>query len=286
MALIKINNVQFAYDIAGSGPAVVLVHAGCADRRMWQQQFDKLSEHYRVIRYDWRGYGDSDDATSEFSHHEDLLALMDALGIKQAAIVGSSDGGKIAVDAALTAPERITALVLVAAGLSEHVWPPSMLAQYQERVHRMIGIERLKQYRTGQVETIDLDELDRYSKAETEFLVAGPRRTRADLTPEAWKLALAMDRRLNERSWSRRQTISRPLQPPAKARLDEVHVPTLIVNGDADVPEIIELSDYLAASIKGARQLILPGTGHLPPLERPDEFNNALFEFLASVRLS
>jgi pimeloyl-ACP methyl ester carboxylesterase len=104
MAVIRIGDVDFGYDEMGSGPAVVLVHAGCADRRMWVHQFKMLSVPYRVICYDWRGYGESGDAIGDFAHHEDLLALMDALGIAQAAIIGSSDGGRIALDAALSVP--------------------------------------------------------------------------------------------------------------------------------------------------------------------------------------
>ncbi|MER5422560.1 alpha/beta fold hydrolase [Streptosporangium roseum] len=105
MAMIRIGGTEFGFDEAGSGPVVVLVHAGCADRRMWDHQFRTLSEKYRVIRYDWRGYGESGDATGEFAHHEDLLALLDAFEVDRAVLVGGSDGGKIPLDAALTAPE-------------------------------------------------------------------------------------------------------------------------------------------------------------------------------------
>jgi pimeloyl-ACP methyl ester carboxylesterase len=128
--------------------------------------------------------------------------------------------------------------------------------------------------------TGDAAELDLYSAAETEFLVAGPSRTRDDLDPEVWKTAFAMDRRLNRRAWSRPQSASRTAQPPAITRLHELEMPTLVVTGLADVPEILALSDLLAKSIKGARRVELPQTGHLPPLERPEAFNAALLGFL------
>ncbi|MDP9863877.1 MULTISPECIES: alpha/beta fold hydrolase [Streptosporangium] len=283
MAVIRIGGTEFGYDEAGSGPAVVLVHAGCADRRMWDHQFRALSEHYRVIRYDWRGYGESGDATGEFAYHEDLLALLDASGVDRATLVGSSDGGRTALDAVLTAPERITALVLVAPGLSGHEWPPSMLARYRERVHDVIGIDRLRSYRAGEVETIDVAELEAYSAAETEFLVAGPGRTRDDLEPQVWELALKMDRLLNERSWTGPHGSVRGLRPPAKERLAEVEAPTLVVTGLADVPEILEVSDLLAREIRKVRRVDLPQTGHLPPLERPEEFTAILTDFLVTL---
>jgi pimeloyl-ACP methyl ester carboxylesterase len=158
-----------------------------------------------------------------------------------------------------------------------------MLSLYQERVHGVIGLERLRQYRAGEVEVIDPDELDRYSEAEAEFLVAGPNRRREDLDPEVWKLALAMDRLLNERRWTRLQSTSRILQPPANGRLKEVRAPTLVVSGLVDLPEILEVSSLLAEGIVKAHRIDLPDTGHLPPLERTAEFNTALAGFLATA---
>lgn len=138
----RTGDVDLAYDEAGSGPAVVLVHAGLADRRMWDHQFDVLAERYRVVRYDLRGYGASGDADGTGTHHEDLLALMDALGIERAALVGCSYGGMYAVDSALTAPERVTSLALICSGMSGHVWPPEMGAPVRERVRAAIPADR------------------------------------------------------------------------------------------------------------------------------------------------
>ncbi|GAA2071900.1 alpha/beta fold hydrolase [Actinomadura alba] len=280
MAMIKSNGVRFGCDDAGAGPVVVLVHAGCADRRMWEHQVTALSGRHRVIRYDWRGHGESADAVGDFAHHEDLLALLDSLEVQQAALVGCSDGGKIVLDAALTAPERVSSLTLVAAGLSGHTWPSSMLDLYRERVHSVIGLDRLRRYRAGAAGAVETADLDAHAAAETEFLVAGPGRSRADLAPEVWRLALDMDRLVNERMWTVPQAPGRPPTSPAKERLAEVGVPALVVIGSADVPEIQAASDLLAEGIKGARKVVLPDTGHLPPLERPEEFNAALIDFL------
>ncbi|MGW5483838.1 alpha/beta fold hydrolase [Streptosporangium sandarakinum] len=284
MTRIRINGAEFGYDEAGDGPAVVLVHAGCADRRMWDHQFRALAETHRVIRYDWRGYGETDAATGDFSHHDDLLALLDALGVERAALVGGSAGGGIALDTVLSAPERVTGLVLVAPAVSGHEWPASMLARYRERVHDVIGVDRLRWYRQGKAGSVDEAELEAYSAAETEFLVAGPDRDRHDLTPEVWAAALEMDRLLNRRSWTEGPSAaSRKLDPPAKGRLDEVRVPTLMVTGLADGPEILELADLVTRGIERARRVDLPDTGHLPPLERPAEFTAALKDFLSAL---
>lgn len=95
-----------AYDEAGSGPAVLFAHAGTADRRMWEHRFLALSARHRVIRYDWRGYGESGDAAGEFAHHEDLPAVLDALGVERAALVGCSMGGSYAPAEVLGALRR------------------------------------------------------------------------------------------------------------------------------------------------------------------------------------
>ncbi|MEU7743827.1 alpha/beta fold hydrolase [Nonomuraea sp. NPDC049158] len=127
-----------AYDDMGEGLAVVLIHAGIADRRMWRHQRDSLSDRYRVISYDWRGYGESADPAGELVHHEDLLRVMDGLGVERAALVGDSMGGSYAVEAALVAAHRVAGLVLISSGLSGHSWPEEMIAQARERVHSTI----------------------------------------------------------------------------------------------------------------------------------------------------
>jgi pimeloyl-ACP methyl ester carboxylesterase len=266
----------FAVDEAGSGHPLLLLHAGCADRRMWRHQLTGLSQRYRVICYDMRGFGESEDAARPFAHHTDLLALMDALGLEQAAVAGSSDGGRAALDAVLASPERFTSLALVAPGLSGHQWPAEMADAYQARVHSVLGSERLSQYRSGQVADIDEGELARYAEAEAEFLVAGPERSRADLPADVWELAVDMDRSMNRRWWRRPPQPSAVLDPPAADRLAELRLPTLVIIGLADVPAIRDLSERLGHDIAGARVVRLPDTGHLPPLERPVAVNTAL----------
>ncbi|MFF4605809.1 alpha/beta fold hydrolase [Streptomyces sp. NPDC001339] len=261
----------------------MFVHAGCADRRMWQAQFEALAARYRVIRYDWRGRGESADAAGEVVHHRDLIDLMDELGVGRAAVVGASDGGRIALDAVLTAPDRFAALVLIAAGLSGHRWPDSMVERARQCLHGAVPAERLRRYEEGAAEWIDPADLDAVAEAEAEFLVAGEGRDRTALRPEVWEPAVAMNRLTRERMWSGPPSVEPRSRPAAKERLAEVATPTLVISGLADVPEILEVSALLARGIAGARRLELPDTGHLPPLERPSEVTAALEEFLGSL---
>ncbi|MBG0826417.1 alpha/beta hydrolase [Planomonospora sp. ID67723] len=287
MAMIDCNGARLAYDEAGRGsadrPAVVFVHAGIADRRMWEHQFQALSESHRVIRYDWRGYGESGDAEGEVAHHEDLLALLDALEVERAVLAGCSMGGSYAVEAALAAPGRVAGLVPICSGLGGHDWPPEMLAQARERVHSAVPADRLSAYR-DRTDTVDPADVEAMARAQVLWQVAGPERGRDDLTPEVWEAAVEMCRGVFTRLWSGPRSVERRLDPSAKSRLGEVRQPTLVINGLADVPGIQEVSDLLAEGVEGALRIDLPATGHLPPLERPHEVTAALTGFLAALR--
>src|SRR5690242_13467357 len=103
------------HDVAGSGPDVLLIHNGVSDRRMWDRQMRTFAGSHRVIRCDLPGFGDATPAAGPYSCAEEVLALLDHLAIGRTAIVGNSLGGRVAVDVCLAAPDRVSALVLVAA---------------------------------------------------------------------------------------------------------------------------------------------------------------------------
>jgi pimeloyl-ACP methyl ester carboxylesterase len=268
--------MDLAYDDIGTGPVVLLVHAGIADRRMWRHQVTALAAHYRVIAVDERCYGDSPWA-AERAPHEDLLAVLDELGIAAAMAVGCSNGGRTIVDAALTAPSRFSRLVLIAAGLSGFEMRPEWLRMWMDRVYSTLGDERLAAYKDG-ADLTD-EESERIAAAQTRMLVAGPDRDESALAPEVWELAVAMALREIRTP----ESDERLVEPPAVGRLGEISVPTLVISGDADVPAILDMSEAYATGIRGARRVRLTATGHLPPLERPDEVNAALLAFLGDA---
>jgi pimeloyl-ACP methyl ester carboxylesterase len=268
---VGVEGARLTIDDTGqrSGRTVVLLHAGCADRRMWRYQLPALGEESRVLNVDRRGFGDSDDATTRFSHQDDLHGLMDALEVPSAVLVGCSDGGRIAIDAALARPDRIEALVLCAPGVSGYPWPHSMMSLYRERVHATIGAAKLAQYRAGRILPPDDADLDAYSTAETELLVAGPNRTRHHLRPDVWSLALDMDRRMNDRWWRHPPIPEEPPASPAWRRLSAIKTPTTVIIGEEDLEPIRQLARLVANAVDAATLVELPATGHLAPLERP-----------------
>lgn len=282
VATIRCADTELGYAVTGEGPPVVLVHAGIADRRMWEPLVPALARRHRVIRYDWRGYGESGLPPGPFAHHADLLALLDALEVERAALVGCSMGGSYALEAALAAPHRVTALGLVCSGLSGHAWPEPMLRQAAERVHSVVPAERRAAYQAGGTTPWLHRDAAATAEAHVEWMVAGPDRSRADLRPDVWELATRMFREYLERSWAgdRPEAPERLPEPRPRERLAEIGVPALVLNGTADVPEIQQVSGILANGIPGARRVDLPGTGHLPPLERPAEVARELLTLL------
>src|SRR5205085_12090769 len=108
-----VNHTRLYFEVAGNGPALVLIHGSMVDTRMWDNQFEVFAQHYRVVRYDVRGFGKSALPTETFSHADDLKALLDFLGIAQAHILGLSMGGGIAINFALTYPEMTRTLIVV-----------------------------------------------------------------------------------------------------------------------------------------------------------------------------
>jgi pimeloyl-ACP methyl ester carboxylesterase len=280
---VDINSGRVAYDEAGSGPAVVLSHSSIADRRLWDHQFAALSNGYRVIRYDRLGFGESSDVVGEVDHASDLLAVLDALDVDRAALVGSSMGGAISVDVALAAPERVTALALICSGLSGWKWPDEMREQTRPLLLAAVPPERLAAYSAYTAETVLDDDIAAMAEMQIRFLAVGPGRTPDVLAPDAWQLALTMARRVFEREWRGVAHIEREPQLPPADRLGEITVPTLLVVGRADSPYLQAPSEVLAAGISAARRVDLPDAAHLPPIECPERISEELRVFLGAV---
>ncbi|WP_109773496.1 alpha/beta fold hydrolase [Quadrisphaera granulorum] len=284
MPRVRIGDGDIAYDDDGNGLAVVLVHGGLGDRRMWDAQVPALAQHHRVIRYDWRGVGQPDSPADRVAHHEDVLGLMDALDIDVAVLIGASMGGAFALDAALTAPHRVSGLVLIGSALSGYAWPPAMAEHARERIAEAVPTERLRAYLSRTAVEVRGDDVAAMAEAQAELMVVGPGRRREDMDPAVWDSATRMLRDVFAREWHSPLVVERRLEPPAVGRLAEIVPPALVVNGLEDLPWIQSLADVLAAEIPGACRLDLEGTAHLPTVERPRELNGVLLDFLRRIR--
>ena len=255
-----VNGARVAYDVAGAGPPLLLLHAGLGDRRMWDDQAPAFTEHFTTIRFDARGFGDTRKPDAPYAPHEDALGLLDALGIDRAHMVGVSMGAQTAIEAAVAAPKRVSALVAVAARTGTPV-SPALLADW-EKVNEI--------YETG-----DIAGANEY---ELRMWVDGPDRAPDAVEPAVRERVRAMNAALFERDDDVGEEI--PLDPPAADRLGDIQAPTLILYGDKDIADVRAAAGPLAAAIPGARLAVIPDAAHLPQMERPDLFNRIVLDFL------
>jgi 3-oxoadipate enol-lactonase len=254
-----VNGGRLFVEVTGSGSPVVLIHSGITDSRSWDPQVAAFAARHRVLRYDVRGMGRSDVGHGSYSNVDDLVALLDAVGIERAALVGVSMGGSLALDLVLQHPGRVSALVL--AGISGRQPSDAFKAQMAE-------IDAL--YERGLIDDV--------VERELEIWLYGKGRTAADIDPGVREAVREMDRNTTERF----PADAKPerIDPPALGRLGEVHVPTLVIVGDLDVDHVQEGARVLSNGIAAARLAIMHGVAHVPNMERPVEFNALVLDFL------
>jgi pimeloyl-ACP methyl ester carboxylesterase len=256
-----INNTTFYYEMAGEGRPLVLVHAGICDSRMWDEQFHVFAQTYRVIRYDRRGFGRTPMVDGPYSHHQDLYDLLKFLGVKHALLLGCSQGGKTIIDLTLEHPEMMEALILVASALGGFTFEEPMTRQWQELEEAAQAVD-----------------VARVNELELQIWVDGPGQTPERVDTAVRELVREMN--LIALSTPEDSGIEESLEPAAANRLDEIHVPTLVVIGDLDTPRTIAAAELLAKTVRGAQKLVMPGTAHLPNMEQPAEFNRQVLSFL------
>lgn len=265
IATADLNETTFAYQEAGTGAPVVLIHAGIADSRMWGEAshglFQELAESFKVVRYDLRGFGLTPPGEGGYSHHEDLLALLIHLGIGRAALVGCSMGSKTALDFALQYPDRVERLVLTSPAISGFRYggrPPRQAAELEAA--EAAG------------------DLSRVNELEMQVWVDGPHRAPDEVAPRVRELALEMnaDALANEGVGD-----ERPLEPPATGRLADVAAPTLVLAGELDADMTLAAVEMLMANLPSVRQVVIPGAAHLPNMEQPKMYNRLVIDFLS-----
>jgi 3-oxoadipate enol-lactonase len=252
---------------AGEGPAIVLVHAGICDSGMWDAQWGTLPGRYLVVRHDMRGFGRSPVPSVPYSHARDLIAVMDAAGVSEAALVGTSMGGRVALEVALAAPDRVSALVLVGSGLPGHEWSDAVRAYWE-----------------AEEEAIERGDLDAAAEVNVRFWVDGPNREPGDVDAGVRRRAQAMQLRaleLQVPSYEADGDLEELLVPDAGDRLGEVVQPALVLVGEADQPDIHAIADRLTAGLARSAAATIPDAAHLPSMERPELFDRLVTDFLS-----
>lgn len=258
---LEVNGARFYYEAAGEGEALLLIHGYNLDTRLWDKQFEAFAKSYRVVRFDIRGFGKTLATDVPFTLYDDTRAVLQELGIEQAHVVGLSFGGMVALEFALACPTMVSSLTLVSSGLFGH--PRSEM--------RLRDAEKFNQVRqTGTLEEA------------------------LEMTAQMW--FDGPDQPVNEQAGGARERFKEmnrhafalpefgagfaALTPGPIERLEEIKAPTLVIAGERDYVDFIEIADVLARRIAGSLHAILPDSAHIPPMDQPEVFHQLLLQFL------
>ncbi len=233
-------------------PHVLLVHAGGLDGRMWRPLAERLKDSYRLHMPDLRGHGDTPLPAQEYADADDLVRLLDQLRVKRAVVVGASFGGRVALQLATAAPERVSALALLASALPGH--------------------ERSAEFQA-------------FADEEDALLEAGDIDGVVALNVRTWVREPAVADLVAEmvRTACERQQGVEASERELPVDLGAIAVPTLAISGGRDFPDFARIADLIAAEVPGAERAEIEDAGHLIALERPDETAALLRAWLERV---
>jgi len=260
----EVGGGRLYYETSGNGPAIVLIHAGFLDLRMWDPQIPVFSKTNRVIRYDVRGFGKSDIARNTYSDYKDLRALLYHLRVKTASLVGVSNGGRIAADFAVEYPSMLDHLVLVSPGMSGYKSSGPEEDKMWEEFDRQMKPQEVADREGRAVDAVEMD-VNAWASAQTPV-----NRERIK------QIALDNFHVHVENPWR----LQVPPEPRTFQRLSQIRIPTLVITGDRDVPPQILLTDNIHSHIPGSKRVLIPGADHIVNMSKPDEFNRTVLEFL------
>lgn len=250
-------------------PPILLLHAGIADLRAWDEMVGPLVDSgYRIVRYDARGFGQSTAEDVPYSNRADVVAVLDALGIDRAVFVGNSRGGQIAIDTAIEFPDRVAALVGVGSGLGgfDGEPTPDEIALFD---------------RMDAIESTDPVDVDAIADIDVRIWVDGPFQPDTRVPAAIREKVRMMDAPQYAPEHVRGQPIG--LEPPAAARLSDLDCPVLAIAGALDASVLAQTARHLAANAPDARAVIMPDVAHMIGMEAPNELAAMIVEFLAPL---
>ena len=258
----EVNGTRLYYEVAGSEHPVVLIHGLTLDTQMWDDQFEIFAQHYQVIRYDVRGFGKSALPTGEsYSHADDLMALMEYLGVAHAYILGLAMGGRIAIDFVVAYPDAADALIPVDAN---------------------VGGFQLSQEFATRLNSLSSEAKESGVQAARELWLDDPIFKPAQEKPDVASRLVQIVSDYSGWRWINNDPVC-SLDPPAIQRLDKIRAPTLIIIGERDLPDFHNIADTLQQRITNARKVVMPGVGHMSNMEDPGRFNETVLSFLAEL---
>lgn len=265
MNLAPVNGASLYFEVSGRGHPLLLLHAGVADSRMWDDQFPPFSRHYQTIRYDLRGFGRSLMPPGPYAGYEDVAGLLDYLQIDQAHLLGISNGGRVALDFALAYPARVTALILAAPSVGGDAPSP-----------------RIQEFWQQEEAALAHGDLEAATELNLRLWVDGPQRRPDQVDPSVRARVHAMQLHAFQIPVPDDAQEIAPVAP-AIERLGDVQTPTLVIAGALDLEEKVALAERVARTIPNAAYARIANAAHLMSMEQPAEFNRIVLSFLAGV---
>ncbi|MFC4356503.1 alpha/beta fold hydrolase [Halobium salinum] len=267
----SVDGTELHYRVAGDpdDPALVFLHAGIADSRMWDGFAGRFADRFRVVTYDLRGFGRSRHARGTFSHVGDLGTLLDALGAESASLVGASMGGAVAVDFALSHPERVDSLSLLAPAVGGY--------DFEDEATLDGWAEAEEAFEAG--------DYDAAARIEMDVWLAGPDRALDGVGPDLVVRVREMLLRSYELDAAGGEEVDGvDGGAPAVDRLGDLDVPTLVVVGEGDTSDMRRIARLVERDVPDARLHTVAGVAHLPSVERPETVAGVVSSFLDGVR--
>jgi pimeloyl-ACP methyl ester carboxylesterase len=251
---------------AGEGSPVVLLHEGIGDSRMWEPQWAAYAERFRVVRFDMRGFGKSPPAVGTFSLSGDVVELLEELALGPVGLVGMSLGGAVAMETTIARPDLVSKVVVVGPGLR--------------------GFEMSDETKKGWADeeaALERGDDDEAVEINLRMWVDGPSRSPDQVDPEMRRKIGEMQRRIIDlwREAGSEDGDHQPLAEDWRERLAEISVPTLILVGELDRPEMHAIAEQLEAEIPNARRETIAGAAHVPNMEQPEAFDRLVLDFLS-----
>jgi pimeloyl-ACP methyl ester carboxylesterase len=255
---INVGDDKIFYETAGKGSVLIFIHDGLVHREIWDGQFSFFSQNFKVIRYDRRGYGNSLAASGAYSNVEDLNSLYTQLKIDKACLIAMSSGGALAIDFTLKFPEKVSSLILVGAVVGGFSYTQHFFSRGGHSPSDLKTTEERRLYYAVDDPYAIFHENKAAKEKVAQLVKDNPQKGHGSAA-------------------------GAPPGEPAYRRLNEIKIPTLILVGEFDIPDVHAHAGAINAGIANSKRDIIPKSGHLIPIEQPTLFNNKVKEFLEAV---
>lgn len=261
--LIISEQAKISVDTYGNGEAILFIHAGIADKRMWQEQINLLSNQYYIINMDLPGFGKSELLGTEINYTDIVKEVIDFYHLSSVTIIAASFGAKVAIDFCLIHPEKIKRMILVSPAISG--WEDSLEIQEYEQMEE------------------NTSHLQKLVELNYDFWIKRNRQSKA-IKPEVKKMMYTM--LLDNFAIDTQNVEEISVIPNSMKQLEKIQHSVLIINGEEDVGDFLTIGKLIHEKLFNSKLVVISKATHLPNIEYPELFNQYMTNFLKEPFLS